>query len=381
MVDEEGKGVKIDSSAIGMESGRSYRAFKATIRRFSITEYQGTLAQNGGLLDTAVQGSDAGVDGQNQENAEERDPAAAGEWQDRFGVASSRINIRSAASNAVNDIRQMTMRYIFSLLFGHRRFGTRDWVAENGFMSGRDTASGISGQSVDGPTATYRVLSYTQESFRAESEDTFFSTTGTVRTADGREIDFNVNVGMSRRFEEYYKSEFDLQTYTMCDPLVINLNTDVAELSDQTFYFDIDADGELDEISGLGKGSGYLALDKNEDGTVNDGSELFGTSSGNGFADLAKYDDDGNGWIDENDAIWSKLRIWTMDENGESVLWRLSDKGVGAICLQNVSTDFTLQGNTGQTKGAIRNTGVFLYENGSAGTVQHLDVAKYSRQA
>ena len=44
---------------------------------------------------------------------------------------------------------------------------------------------------------------------------------------------------------------------------VINLDTDIASLSDQTFYFDIDADGELDEISQLGAGSGYLALDKN----------------------------------------------------------------------------------------------------------------------
>ncbi len=131
----------------------------------------------------------------------------------------------------------------------------------------------------------------------------------------------------------------------------------------------------------MGAGSGYLALDHNGDGIINDGSELFGTSSGNGFADLAKYDEDGNGWIDENDAIWSKLKIWCRDENGKDVLYRLSDKGVGAICLQNVSTDFTVKGQEGRTKGAVRNTGIFLYENGAAGTVQHVDLAKYSAQA
>ena len=108
---------------------------------------------------------------------------------------------------------------------------------------------------------------------------------------------------------------------------------------------------------------------------------MFGTSSGNGFADLAKYDEDGNGWIDENDAIWDKLKIWTKDENGNDVLYRLADKGVGAICLQNVSTDFTQKGASGQTLGAIRNTGVFLYENGNVGTVQHVDVAKYDKGA
>ena len=147
---------------------------------------------------------------------------------------------------------------------------------------------------------------------------------------------------MSRRCEEYYREELNVAQFALYDPLVINLDTDATELSDQTFYFDLDADGEEEEISML-KGSGYLALDKNEDGIINDGSELFGTGNGDGFADLARYDEDGNGWIDENDSIWSKLKIWCKDEKGNDVLYKLSDKGVGAICLQNVSTDFTLQ--------------------------------------
>lgn len=161
---------------------------------------------------------------------------------------------------------------------------------------------------------------------------------GSVRTKDGREINFNVNVNMSRRCEEYYKEQLNVAEFTLHDPLVINLDTDVAEVSDQTFYFDLDADGKEEEISVL-NGSGYLALDKNGDGTINDGSELFGTRNGDGFADLAQYDEDGNGWIDENDSIWSKLKIWCKDENGNDVLYKLSDKGVGAICLQNASTD------------------------------------------
>ena len=63
------------------------------------------------------------------------------------------------------------------------------------------------------------------------------------------------------------------------------------------------------------------------------------------------------------------------------MLYRLADKGVGAICLQNAATDFTLKGQAGQTQGAIRNSGVFLYENGNVGTVQHVDVAKYEAKA
>ena len=97
-----------------------------------------------------------------------------------------------------------------------------------------------------------------------------------------------------------------------------------------------------------------------------------------------------NGWIDENDSIWSKLKIWCKDENGNDVLYKLSDKGVGAICLQNASTDFTLQGdrkaqdgttNANATNAVVRKTGIFLYENGNVGTVQHVDMAAYAAQA
>ena len=63
--------------------------------------------------------------------------------------------------------------------------------------------------------------------------------------------------------------------------------SNVTSVSDMKFKFDIDSDGKVDEISFVGKSSGFLALDKNEDGKINDGSELFGTKSGDGFSDLA----------------------------------------------------------------------------------------------
>ena len=68
--------------------------------------------------------------------------------------------------------------------------------------------------------------------------------------------------------------------------------------------------------------------------------------------------------------------IWCMDENGKSQLYHISEKGVGAICLQNVSTNFSLNSlKNNQTNAAVRNTGIFLYENGNIGTVQHMDLA------
>lgn len=224
-----------------------------------------------------------------------------------------------------------------------------------------------------------KTFTFSNVYYQEETEFTAYSTQGTVKCADGREISFNLNLNMSRSFQEYYEENFRSVDAVMCDPLVINLDGNIAELSDQTFFFDIDGDGELDEINKLASGSGYLALDKNGDGIINDGTELFGTASGNGFADLAEYDTDGNGFIDEGDEIWSKLKIWTMDEAGNQQLVSLAEKGVGAICLQNSATDFALTGQDNQMKGMIRNTGFFLYENGLAGTVQHVDVVKYNQ--
>ncbi len=362
----------IDSSKVGMESARSYRKASASIRRFVVTDYHGEPAQGNNALNAAVSGNaqnPAAAEEKKEEKAEQ-DQNTLQDWQARFQAAGTRINIRSSAVRTAEDLRQTTIRYIFDLLFSNRKRSLRvGYESDSLAIVRRD------------PAISTRPVKYSQETVRIEAEDTSFSTVGTVRTADGREIHFNVNVGMSRQFQQIFREDLETAPFKMCDPLVINLDTDAASLSDQTFYFDIDADGELDEVSRLGAGSGYLALDKNGDGVINDGSELFGTASGNGFADLAGYDEDGNGWIDENDAIWNRLKIWVKDENGRDVLYRLADKGVGAICLQNVSTDFTLTGQGGRTGGAIRKSGIFLYENGAAGTVQHLDIAKYDKGA
>ncbi len=395
--------MKIDSSTVGMESARTYRASSTTIRRFTIADFRQGPAGNNGALNAAVGGE--AENAQDTENAEKQNQEAEGasrqadalaDWQSRMQASGSGYTVRSSSSQTYAAIRQTTIRYIFNLLFSERRNRINQWLKDNGIptrdygQAGQNTFQGDSfglvyrnglsgGQGAS--AASLRVLNYSQAVIQTESESTAFSTVGKVCTSDGREICFNVNVGMSREFQQYYEQNTTLETFTMCDPLVINLDTELAELSDQTFYFDIDGDGEMDQVSGLGPGSGYLALDKNGDGTINDGSELFGTASGNGFADLAEYDQDGNGWIDENDAVWSKLKIWCKDENGKDVLYSLADRGVGAICLRNVSTDFTMKDGDGRTRGAVRSTGIFLYENGSTGTVQHIDVAKYDAQA
>ena len=213
-----------------------------------------------------------------------------------------------------------------------------------------------------------------------EQETTTYEAKGSVTTKDGRSIDINVSTAMERcKVSEVFvpmASPMD----ALFDPLIINTGSDTAGLSDKKFKFDLDADGKEDEIASLSKGSGFLALDKNGDGKVNDGNELFGVKSGDGFADLAEYDTDGNGWIDENDEVFDKLKVWYKSEEGDE-LKSLKDAGVGAIFLGAEETEFRMDGADQVLDGKVRKTGVFLKENGEAGTIQHVDMAIKGREA
>ena len=209
----------------------------------------------------------------------------------------------------------------------------------------------------------------------SETEETGFHASGRACTEDGRTIEFNINILMSRNYMEYMNVSIPTMVDALCDPLVVNIGSDTVDVRDQTFKFDLDADGKEDEISMLGKGSGFLALDKDGNGKIDDGNELFGTKSGDGFGDLREYDSDGNGWIDENDEIFSKLKVWCKDENGKDILMDLKDADIGAIYLGAQMTEFSLGGADGYRDGVIRSTGVFLRESTGAGTIQHVDLS------
>ncbi len=204
-----------------------------------------------------------------------------------------------------------------------------------------------------------------------EFESLEFSTIGRVQTDKGS-LDLNLNFSMSRSFVV----ENRIDVFSAFDPLIINLEGGVPDLSRDTFSFDLDNDGEKDQISKLKAGNGFLALDKNEDGVINQGSELFGTLSGNGFGELSAYDEDGNHWIDESDSIFDKLQIWLKnEETNDKELVGLGEVGIGAIFLDSSQSEFTYKTEMNQTLGEMRSCGIFLNEDGSCGNVSQIDFA------
>lgn len=240
-------------------------------------------------------------------------------------------------------------------------------------IGGKDSAqaSPAVGTTVSG--TTWQKITATS-GYHNESEYTSFSSTGLALTEDGRKISFGVEFSMARNFSQKFES-ITAENVIMTDPLIINIDSKYAGLTDVKFKFDLDNDGVKDDISFAAEGSGFLALDKDGNGMIDNGSELFGTKSGDGFKDLAAYDEDGNSWIDENDAVYSKLRVWTKDSEGNDKLLDLKEANVGAIYLGSASTEFSIKNDSNTLQGAVRKTGIYLKETGEVGTLQHVDLA------
>lgn len=291
---------------------------------------------------------------------------------DRFSVGRAR-NISDKSPTAARDLQSVHQQFV---LYLWRMFFGEEKAKKMSERYGIEDMSEQKQELLQQPRQMHVIqLQGVEEVYEQETQTLSFNSSGQVKTADGREIDFNLDVSMTSSFERYYRRE-GIEMARMCDPLVLNFTGDVADLSDMKFTFDLDCDGEAEEISSLTAGNGFLALDKNGDGIINDGSELFGAKSGDGFADLANYDLDGNGWIDENDDIFNALKVWYKDETGQDKLVNLKEAGVGAIYLGNAATDYNLRSNeNADINGVIRRMGVFLYENATVGTMVHLDIA------
>ena len=238
--------------------------------------------------------------------------------------------------------------------------GFREVNPDNGLVTPERHKSNLNYEAIQGKT---------QEDVLYETATANLVSEGTVKTIDGRTIDFFYTMSLtkeSRLMHEIFNNQN--QDSEGC-PLVISSGGKPPMLSDKEMNFDLDGDGVKENINLPGLGSGFLSLDLNGDGVINDGGELFGTSAVSGFEELKRYDQDNNMWIDENDEIFEKLTIWEMNDQGEMVLTTLKDAGVGAIYLNAESNPFDLW----------HTTSIALNENGTVSSVHAMDMrAGYS---
>ena len=133
------------------------------------------------------------------------------------------------------------------------------------------------------------------------------------------------------------------------DPIILDLDGDGLETVGlaSNVYFDHDGDGVLTKTGWAGANDALLVWDRNGNGTIDTGAELFGdftvlpngTLAPNGFAALAALDANGDGVIDATDPAFAELKLWRdisqdgVSQGGELV--SLADAGIVSLNLAN----------------------------------------------
>jgi hypothetical protein len=284
--------------------------------------------------------------------------------------------IEEAADAVDSDPSLMLIRSMVEMLTGHRIkvFSARKLQSAQATPSITGPETAAPRQAAPARSAGFG-LEYDYRAVHEEFEQTRVSAEGWVKTADGQEISFTLDLSMTRSYREETSLSLRFGAAIRRDPLVLNFNGTAAQLSDRRFSFDLDNNGSLENLALLTGGSGYLAIDHNGNGRIDSGHELFGPATNSGFGELAALDSDGNRWIDENDVAFDALRIWTPSAEGEGTLEPLAQRKVGAIGLDHIDSPFELRGAGNSNLGAIAASGVFLAEDGRAGNIQELDLA------
>jgi len=196
----------------------------------------------------------------------------------------------------------------------------------------------------------------------SESESLNYQSSGSVTTADGRQLSFSYQMQMSRSFEA-----FSLVTKQgeANDPLLLVLPGSNASLQPNAD----NAAGEQVALPTPASGSGYLVIDTNGDGKYSGKEELIGGSSGNAFAELAAMDEDGNSFIDEGDTQFFDIYYYQPGNSLQS----LQQVGVGALSLAAAATPYHYkQGD--ETYAEMVASSVALMEGGGVAGLHQIDL-------
>lgn len=200
-----------------------------------------------------------------------------------------------------------------------------------------------------------------------------FSAKGTILTEDGKSISFDasfVNQSSTIQVESVSVRGGAAQ---LKDPLVLLYSGTHAELAEQVQDFDLDVDGKLDQLPSLANGA-YVARDVNRNGKIDDGRELLGALSGDGFAELRALDEDGNGFIDSGDSSFDELYLYNPSGAADQQLTSLAQSELLGLYTGSVSTPFELKSNTGELEGRVRNTGIYVTEDGGVRPMEQIDL-------
>jgi hypothetical protein len=175
---------------------------------------------------------------------------------------------------------------------------------------------------------------------------------------------------------------FKNKSIGMLSPIILDLDGDGVEMvsiKKAKASFDMNGDGVADDTGWVGKGDGFLVIDRNNDGLITSASELsFAAENKDARSDLealAALDNNGDGVLNKDDARFGELKIW-VDTNGNGVtdageLKSLAEHGITEIGLRGQNREGTAK--VGEN--VLLSTATFSRENGSTGTLGNAALA------
>ena len=186
----------------------------------------------------------------------------------------------------------------------------------------------------------------------------------------------------------YFWRSYGTSKTSAVSPLVLDLDGDGVETlsKDSGVFFDHDVNN-LSELSGwVGADDGLLVLDRNGNGQIDSGAELFGNNTilsdgqkaDNGFAALADLDENADGKIDAHDAAFADLRVWRdMNSDGvtdEGELFTLAELGIASL-----NTGYFSQTLTDKNGNQHLQVGSYTLEDGSTRAMNDVWFAQDTR--
>ncbi|MBF0501066.1 MAG: hypothetical protein HQM09_13085 [Candidatus Riflebacteria bacterium] len=202
-----------------------------------------------------------------------------------------------------------------------------------------------------------------------------------VEHIDSRLDISNVQLDSTRQSQQTLQTNQSLETQRQqgkkIDPLVIDLKGNGLDLTsvDKGALFDMNADGRPEKVGWVKGDDALLVLDRNGNGKIDNGTEVFGDQNGaaNGFAELAKYDDNHDGVIDSKDRIFKALKLY-RDINGNGSIDSGELTGLSQAGIERLSLSFKrIAESAGQHTIALK--GGFTRTDGSSGEVSDVLLA------
>lgn len=183
----------------------------------------------------------------------------------------------------------------------------------------------------------------------------------------------------SKSFSSVFTDYQDATTAPKVDPLMLDLNGDglaTTNLDQSDVYFDLDSNGFAERTAWIDANDGLLVLDRDGDGKITNGQELFGdqtllsngTRATSGFEALREFDDNKDGKIDASDIVYLKLKVW-QDLNRDGVSQAEEMKSLADVGIKAINLNSTVTGAADAMGNIQRRLGSFVKTDGSDGQI------------